>query len=185
MDGAATAEGPLVDGTGSFTVSTEVTLDGAEVATWDVGRAGQVVSQRASDGSTWGLWYEATGTTTVLDPDTFEEILVPVGVWRFGRLNADGTHVAVTSDEAARPDEPVRLTGVYDAQDQVVKLYVGTSQNGDGRVVPSPPGSGVFTVGGTTDGESWTRHLPGRIHDVRVWAGAAASSQQISELTSD
>lgn len=182
VDGAATADGPPVDGTGSFTVSTQVTLNGAEVSTWEVGRAGQVVGQRAADGSTWGLWYETTDTTWVLDPDTFELISVPVGFWRFGRLNADGTYVAVTSEEPARPDEPVRLTGVYDAQDGVIKLYVGTNQNGDARPVPSPSGTGGFTVGATTDGESRTRHLPGRIGDVRVWAGAAASSQQLAEM---
>ncbi|MFH8978456.1 hypothetical protein [Streptomyces sp. NPDC017890] len=44
-------------------------------------------------------------------------------------------------------------------------------------------GAGEFTVGATTDGDTWTRHLPARIKDVRVWAGAMASSQQISEVT--
>ncbi|MEU4148506.1 LamG domain-containing protein [Streptomyces parvulus] len=182
VDGAATADGPPVDGAGSFTVSTEVTLNGADVSTWEAGRAGQIVGQRAADGSTWGLWYETTGTTWVLDPDTFEQISVPVGFWRFGRLNADGTYVAVTSNEPARPDRPIRLTGVYDAQDGVIKLYVGTNQNGDARSVPNASGTGGFTVGATTDGESRTRHLPARIGDVRVWAGAAASSQQLLEM---
>ncbi|MYR42124.1 LamG-like jellyroll fold domain-containing protein [Streptomyces sp. SID5910] len=137
-------------------------MDGAAVCTWGTGRVGQVVGRRAADGSTWGLWYEAA---------------------RFGRLNADGTYAAVTSAEAARPDEPVRLTGVYDAQDGEVKLYIGTTQNGEAHSVPTPSGSGVLTVGGTTDGESWTRHLPGRIRDVRVWAGAADSAQQLMEMT--
>jgi len=183
VDGAATADGPLVDGTGSFTVSTEVTLDGAAVSTWDVGHIGQVVSRRAADGSTWGLWYEAAGMETVFDPDTFEEKLVPVGFWRFGRLNADGTYVAVASEEVARPDEPVRLTGVHNAQDGTIELYIGNVQNGSALSVTSAPGSGEFTVGATTDGDTRTQHLPARIKDIRVWAGAVSSSQQLSEVT--
>ncbi|MEU3735070.1 LamG domain-containing protein [Streptomyces sp. NPDC033538] len=183
VDGAAAAGGPLVDGTGSFTVSTEVTLDGAAVSTWDVGRVGQVVGRRAADGSTWGLWYRASGTSTVLDEDTLELKEVPVGFWCFGRLNADGTYDATTSVEAAQPDEPVRLTGVYDAQDGTIELYVGTHLNGDAKSFTNASGPGEFTVGGTTDGDTWTHHLPARIKDIGVWAGAMASAQQISEVT--
>lgn len=185
VDGAATADGPLVDGTGSFTVSTEVTLDGAAVSTWDVGHIGQVVSRRAADGSTWGLWYEAVGMETVFDPDTFEEKLVPVGLWRFGRLNADGTYVAVASEEVARTDEPVRLTGVHNAQDGTIELYIGDNRNGSALSVTNVPGPGEFTVGATTDGDTRTQHLPARIKDIRVWAGAVSSSQQLSEVTGD
>ncbi|WP_431997243.1 LamG-like jellyroll fold domain-containing protein [Streptomyces fungicidicus] len=185
VDGTATADGPLVDGTGSFTVSTEVTLEGAAVSTWDVGRVGQVVSQRAADGSTWGLWYEATGMETVLDPDTFEEKLIPVGLWRFGRMNADGTYVAAASEEAARTDEPVRLTGVYDAQEGTIELYIGEVRNGAALSVANAPGRGDFTVGAARDGDTLVHHLPARIADIRVWAGAMASSQQLSEVIGD
>jgi hypothetical protein len=182
VNGVAAADGPLVDGTGSFTVSTDVTLDGSAVASWPKGRVGHVLGWRAADGSTWGLWYEAGGMVTTWDPDALEEKLVPVGSWRFGRLDADGTYVAITSEESARTDEPVRLTGVHDAQAGTVELYVGHVPNGTPRPVPDPVGSGAFTVGAVTDGTSWTNHLPARIKDVRVWSGAVASSQQLSEV---
>ncbi|WP_078855573.1 LamG domain-containing protein [Streptomyces sp. MBT28] len=185
VNGAATADGPLLDGAGSFTVNTDVTLDGAAVSTWDVGRAGQVFARRTADGSTWGLWYEAAPMRTVFDPETFEEKLVPVGYWHFGRMNADGTYDAVVSDEAARTDVPVELTGVYDAQDGTIELYVGNRRNGGALTVANAPGPGEFTVGATTDGDTRTRHLPARINDIRVWAGAAGSSQQILEMTAD
>ncbi|MFI2411294.1 LamG domain-containing protein [Streptomyces sp. NPDC018947] len=183
VDGAATAGGPLVDGTGSFTVSTEVTLDGTEVATWDVGRVGYVFGWRAADGSTWGLWYEAAGLTTAFDPDTLEEILVPTGFWKFGRRNADGTHNAATSSEVARTNEPLRLTGVHDAQAGTVEFYIGKDRNGSPLSVPEPTGSGTFTIGGSLNGDTWTHHLPARVKDVKVWAGAVGSLQQLSDIT--
>ncbi|MGW0827433.1 LamG-like jellyroll fold domain-containing protein [Streptomyces sp. NPDC002845] len=185
VDGAAAADGPLVDDTGSFTVSAEVVLDGATISAKNVGYVGQVLGRRAGDGSAWGLWYEVTGMDTVLDPDTFEETTVPVGLWRFGRRNADGTHAAVTSDEPAQLDVPVRLTGVFDAQDGEVELYLGYDQNGGALPFTAAPGSGEFTVGSAMDGGSWTDHLPARVTDVRVWAGAMTSPQQISEVVGD
>ncbi|MFD5453437.1 LamG domain-containing protein [Streptomyces sp. NPDC127100] len=181
-NGAAAADGPLVDGTGSFTVSTDVTLDGSAVASWPKGRVGHVLGWRAADGSTFGLWYEAGGMTPAWDPDALEEKLVPVGSWRFGRLDADGTYVASSSADPVRTDEPVRLTGVRDAQAGTIELYVGGNPNGTRRPVPDPVGSGVFTVGAATDGTAWTNHVPARIKDVRVWSGAVASSQQLSEV---
>ncbi|MFV0134439.1 LamG domain-containing protein [Streptomyces sp. HMX87] len=182
VDDAAVANGPLVDDTGSFTVSTEVTLDGAALAEKEPGYVGMVLGRRSADGSTWGLWYEATGWTTVLDPETFEEKLVPVGLWRFGRLNTDGTYEAVSSEEAARTDTPVRLTAVHDAQDGTIALYIGSVRNGDARPFAAAPGSGAFTVGAATNGETRTHHLPARVKIVRVWDGAMASAQQVDEI---
>jgi hypothetical protein len=182
VNAAAVADGPLVDGTGSFTVSTDVTLDGSAVASWPKGRVGHVLGWRAADGSTLGLWYEAGGMMTTWDPDALEEKLVPVGSWRFGRLDADGTYVASSSADPVRTDEPVRLTGVHDAQAGTIELYVGHIPKGTRRPVPDPVGSGVFTVGAATDGTAWTNHVPARIKDVRVWSGAVASSQQLSEV---
>lgn len=180
VDGAATADGPLVDDTGSFTVSAEVTLDAAAISTKPVGFVGQVLGWRSADGSVWGLWYQVTGTRTVLDPDTFEEVAVPVGAWRFGRRNADGSQTAVTSDEPARLDGPVRLTGVHDAQDAMIELYVGSARNGGAVPFTATPGSGDFTVGAVPEAGSWTDRLPARVTGVRVWAGAMASPQQIA-----
>ncbi|WP_230196608.1 laminin G domain-containing protein [Streptomyces coriariae] len=184
-DGAATASGPLVDDTGSFTVSTAVELDGKMLAAKDVGYTGQVLGQRTADGSAWGLWYQLTGKETVLDEATAEERTVPVGKWHFGRLNADGTFSSVVSDESAAADSVVRLTGLFDAQAGTISLYLGHNQNGDALLFTAKAGGGDFAVGkGFTSG-AWKHYLPERITDVRVWAGAMASPDQIDVLIGD
>ncbi|MFE0332580.1 LamG domain protein jellyroll fold domain protein, partial [Streptomyces sp. NPDC058960] len=123
VDDAATTPGPVVDDTGSFTVTALASLDGDKLAAKPIGYTGQVLGQRTSDGSAWGLWYELTGKDTVLDEETLEEKTVPVGKWRFGRLNADGTFSSVISDDIAAVDGMVRLTGVFDAQAGTISLY--------------------------------------------------------------
>ncbi|MFR9800666.1 LamG domain protein jellyroll fold domain protein, partial [Streptomyces sp. MS06] len=67
VDGAATAAGPVVDDTGSFTVTTLASLDGDALAAKGVGYTGQVLGQRTADGSAWGFWYKLTGTAVVPD----------------------------------------------------------------------------------------------------------------------
>ncbi len=184
-DGAATAAGPLVDDTGSFTVTTAVELDGKKLAAKDIGYTGQVLGQRTADGSAWGLWYQLTGKETVLDEETAEERTVPVGKWHFGRLNADGKFSSVVSDESAEADSVVRLTGLFDAQAGTIRLYLGHNQNGDELMFTAKAGTGDFAVGrGFTSG-AWKHYLPERITDVRVWAGAMASPDQIDALVGD
>lgn len=183
--GAATAAGPLVDDTGSFTVTTLASLDGDKLVAKDIGYTGQVLGQRTADGSAWGLWFELTGKKTVLDEDTAEEKTVPVGFWRFGRLNTDGTFNAVTSDESAELDGPVRLTGVFDAQAGTVSLHVGGVQNDEPKAFTAAVGTGEFALGkGYADG-GWGHFVPASIADVRVWAGAMASPEQIEETVGD
>ena len=99
---AATVTGPVVDDTGSFTVTTEVELDQAALNAKGTGYIGQVLGQRTADGSAWGLWYEQTGTETRFDDDD-NPYEVPVGFWRFGRLaaDADGTFT-VTAETPTR-----------------------------------------------------------------------------------
>ncbi|WSW77722.1 LamG domain-containing protein [Streptomyces sp. NBC_00996] len=185
VDDAATAAGPLVDGTGSFTVTALASLDGDKLAAKDVGYSGQVLGQRTADGSAWGLWYELTGKQTITDPDTFEEKTVPVGFWRFGRLNADGTFSAVASDESALLDGMVRLTGVFDAQAGTISLYLGHTQNDDVKTFTAKVGSGDFAVGKGFTGGAWQHCLPGRVAEIRVWTGAMAGWEQIEERVGD
>ncbi len=185
VDDAATTAGPLVDDTGSFTVTALASLDGDKLAAKDAGYSGQVLGQRTEDGSAWGLWYELTGKQTITDPDTFEEKTVPVGFWRFGRLNADGTFSAVASDEAALLDGMVRLTGVFDAQAGTISLYLGHTQNGDVKTFTAKVGSGDFAVGKGFTGGSWQHYLPGRVAEIRVWTGAMAGWEQIEERVGD
>ncbi|MFJ7127906.1 LamG domain-containing protein [Streptomyces sp. NPDC098101] len=180
-DDAAVTAGPVVDGTGSFTVTTEVELDRARLHAKGTGFIGQVLGQRSADGSAWGLWYETTGTETRFD-DEDNPYEVPVGFWRFGRLDASGTFTAVDSDSAAVVGSRVRLTGVYDAQAGTIALYLDSTQNDTDTPYTATVGSGDFAVGKAYVGGSWGRHLPARVSDVRIWAGAAASGTQVDSL---
>ncbi|WP_432197264.1 LamG domain-containing protein [Streptomyces sp. bgisy027] len=185
VDDAATVAGPLVYDHASFTVSTLVELDSAKLLSKDIGYTGQVLGQRTADGSAWGFWYELTGKDTVLDEETLEETTVPVGIWHFGRLNADGTFSSVVSDEVAALDSLVRLTGTYDSLYGTISLYLGYGQNGDAKAFTVQLGSGDFAIGkGFTSG-AWRHYLPGRVAEVRLWAGAMASSEQIDERVGD
>ncbi|WWR53691.1 LamG domain-containing protein [Streptomyces sp. SCSIO 30461] len=185
VDDTATATGPVVDDTGSFTVTTLAAVDGAALAKKDVGYTGQVLGQRTADGSAWGLWYQLTGKDTVLDEETFEERTVPVGKWHFGRLNTDGTFSSVVSDEVAALDSPARLTGVYDSLNKTISLHLGYNQNGGDQVFTAKTGSGDFAIGkGFTSG-GWKHYLPARIAEVRLWAGAMASEKQIETRVGD
>ncbi|KFG10127.1 MULTISPECIES: LamG domain-containing protein [Streptomyces] len=185
VDDAATAPGPLVYDHAPFTVSTLVELNSAKLVSKDVGYTGQVLGQRTADGSAWGLWYELTGKDTVLDEETLEEVTKPVGVWHFGRLNADGTFSSVVSDEVAALDSPVRLTGIYDSVYGTISLYLGYGQNGDAKAFTVQLGSGDFAIGkGFTNG-AWKHYLPARVSEVRLWAGAMASPEQVEVRVGD
>ncbi|HET6354888.1 LamG domain-containing protein [Streptomyces sp.] len=186
-DGAATTAGPVVDDSGSFTVTTTVQLDKATLLTKQAGYVGQVVGQRTADGSSWGLWFELTGTKTEVDDDGNEHT-VPVGYWRFGRVNKDGTSTWVTSDEEAALGSPVRLTGIYDALSEggpVIRLYVGLAQNDSDKAYTALVGSGDLAVGKGYSSTAWGHFLPARIGEVRLWAGAMAGKDQIKAVIGD
>jgi hypothetical protein len=185
VDDAATVTGPLVDGTGAFTVTTTVALDGAKLATKAVGYSGGVLSQQSTGGLSWGFWYQLTGKDTVLDDVTLEERTVPVGKWHFGSLNTDGTFSSVVSDEVAAFDSPVRLTGVYDSVAGTISLYMGHNQNGDAKAFTAVVGSGTFAVGKGYANSAWGHYLPARIGEVRLFAGAVAGSDQIDTYIGD
>jgi hypothetical protein len=185
VDDAATAPGPLVYDHAAFTVSTLVELDGAKLASKPVGYTGQVLGQRTADGSAWGFWFELTDKRSVLDENTQEEKTVPVGFWHFGRLNADGTFSSVASQEGAALDSPVRLTGIYDSLSGKISLYLGYNQSGEAQEFTVKLGTGDFALGqGFTDG-TWKHHLPSRIRQVRLWAGAMAGWKQIETQVGD
>ncbi|MGW2840994.1 LamG-like jellyroll fold domain-containing protein [Streptomyces sp. NPDC001493] len=185
VDDAATASAPVVDDTGSFTVTTSVEVNGAKLGAEPVGYSGQVLGQRTATGSSWGLWYEVRGSETVLDEETLEESTVATGVWHFGRLEDDGTYSSVVSDEVALTDSPVRLTGVFDAQDGTISLYVGYNRNAEPRAFTAKAGSGEFAAGKGFTSSAWGHFLPERISEIRLWAGAMAGPDQISERVGD
>ncbi|MEW1996773.1 LamG domain-containing protein [Streptomyces coelicoflavus] len=185
VDDAATASGPVVDDTGSFTVTTLASLDGDKIASKPVGYTGQVLGQRTADGSAWGIWYKRTGSTTEFDEEAMEEKTVPEGYWYFGRLNSDGTFSAVASKESALMDGMVRLTGVFNAAEGTVSLYLSSVRNGDPEAFTAKIGSGAFAVGKGSSKGTWQHYLPAHVREARVWAGAMATHEQIDETVTD
>ncbi len=106
LDGAgeaATAAGPIVDDTGSFTVTTLASVNADTLAGKGVGYTGQVLGQKAADGSAWNIWFELTDLVSEFDDAVGDERLVPYGKWHFGRLNADGTSSSVVSARTPLP----------------------------------------------------------------------------------
>lgn len=177
VDDAATTPGPLVYDHSSFTVSTSVQLDGTKLLGKDIGYTGQVLGQRTANGSAWGFWFELTGK----DPD----INAPLGRWHFGRLEADGKFSSVVSEGIAAVDSEVRLTGIYNSLDGTISLYLSHVQNGDAKAYTVTLGSGDFAIGKGFSSGQWNHHLPARIHEVRLWAGAMASSEQLDKHVGD
>ncbi|MFI2415790.1 LamG domain-containing protein [Streptomyces sp. NPDC018947] len=184
-DDAAATVGPVVDDTGSFTVTTLAALDSDKLLAKPVGYAGQVLGQRATDGSAWGIWFERTGSTIVFDEETLEDKTVPEGFWRFGRLNADGTFSAVASREAAMLDGMVRLTGVFEAGTGTISLYLSRDINGEPQAFTAKAGSGEFTLGKGFSKDAWRHFLPASVAEARVWTGAMATAEQVGDIVGD
>lgn len=174
----ATAAGPVVDESGSFTATAWVTLDPAALADTSKSYAVQVLGQSGATQSSWGVWYEQPAGSTQ-------------GRWTFGRPDKDGTGAAWTKNQStafttAQLGVPVMLTVVYDAQAAAdpddasslgaLKLYVDSALMGDDGVsYPRPwQGSGAFEIGRAKINGAAARHFPGKIDSVRVWAGATS-----------
>ena len=178
--GYATATGPVVDDSGSFTATAWVTLDPAKLADTSKSYAVQVFGQSGTSQSSWGVWYEQPAGSTQ-------------GRWTFGRPDKDGTGAVWTRNDStafttAKLGVPVMLTVVYDAQAAAdaddtsklgaLKLYVDSAQMGDEDGVPYPApwqGGGVFEIGRAKINGAAARYFPGRIDSVRVWAGATST----------
>ncbi|WP_405810082.1 LamG domain-containing protein [Streptomyces sp. NBC_01520] len=184
--GAGTTTGPLVDDSGSFTVSTHVALDTAKLVNKPIGYQAQILGQRTTTGSSWSIWFELTGTDMIPDEDTGELQTVVLGQWHFGRLTADGTGTSVVSDTVTLGDgEEVSPTGIYDAQagtTGTISLYLDADQKGIPLVYTAAIGSGEFAVGKGYLNSVWGNYLPGRITRVRVWAGALSNSDQVTAV---
>ncbi|WP_435836222.1 LamG-like jellyroll fold domain-containing protein [Streptomyces anulatus] len=176
----ATATGPVVDDSGSFTATAWVTLDPAKLADTSKSYAVQVFGQSGTSQSSWGVWYEQPAGSTQ-------------GRWTFGRPDKDGTGAVWTESEStafttAALGVPVMVTVVYDAQSAAnpgdtsklggLKLYVDSALMGDeDGVAYSAPwqGSGAFEIGRAKINGAAARYYPGKIDSVRVWAGATST----------
>ncbi|MFE7950707.1 LamG domain-containing protein [Streptomyces sp. NPDC057426] len=192
VDDSASTARPPVDDTGSFSVSTAVDVDTEKLKGMANESRMQVVGQQTGTGSSWGIWFEKTGMRDaevdagedpVIDEETGEVIVkqVPVGRWHFGRLTSDGTGVSVQSDELVTPEGEVQVTGVFDTTSQTVRLYVGGAQHGVPLAYQSTLGSD-FTVGKGRTGTAWGSFLPGKISDIRLWAGALSNDAQVQAV---
>ncbi|MDH6455487.1 hypothetical protein M2155_007986 [Streptomyces sp. SAI-119] len=176
----ATATGPIVDDTGSFTATAWVTLNPAKFADTSKAYAVQVMGQSGTSQSAWGVWYEQPAGSTQ-------------GRWTFGRPDKDGTGAAWTTSVSdarttAQLGVPVMLTVVYDAQAAAdandtsklgrLKLYVDSAQMGAEEGVPyTAPwqGGGAFEIGQAKINGAPARYFPGMLDSVRVWAGATST----------
>ncbi|WP_079143887.1 LamG-like jellyroll fold domain-containing protein [Streptomyces luteocolor] len=195
--GYAAGVGPVVDETGSFTVSARVRLNKALLAAKPVGYRGLVAAQSTPVGkeSSWALWVEK------LSADAYQ--------WRFGRsaVDASGKVIDTALAPAQEPigdkewDTWVDVTGVFDAgldftDDQgkqqfgLAQLYVGPfAQQGEedpGLGTPQQ-GSGALTAGRGSAKGTTGHYLPGDLAKLRVWTGAMSQGQvssQIADLAS-
>ncbi|MFJ6995357.1 LamG domain-containing protein [Streptomyces sp. NPDC003090] len=169
--GHAATEGPVVDETGSFTVSARVRVDSAAMAANPDGYRALVAGQRAGTEYSWALWLKKYAE------DAYR--------WEFTRtsLGADGQPaetVTFGSSEYAALDTWVELTGVYDTVDTTgagkLSLYVDGMEQMSWRptdLMHAQQGTGALTVGGDASGGTTTAHaLPGAVQTLRVWTGA-------------
>ncbi|MEV5342019.1 LamG domain-containing protein [Streptomyces sp. NPDC052676] len=195
LDGAAgyaAATGPVIDETGSFTVSASVRLNSEALNSKPVGYQAQVAGQRMGAESSWALW--------VIKPAD------GVYQWQFTRtaVGADGKvtqSAEVPAADVADTDTWVQITGTFDAQEQwewtdltngttemrygKLHLYVGEhdqpSEGAAGFTAPQQ-GSGELSLGRGTAAGTTGKYLPGGLQDLRIWTGAMTADQVRSQV---
>ncbi|MFI1682651.1 MULTISPECIES: LamG-like jellyroll fold domain-containing protein [unclassified Streptomyces] len=171
--------GPVVDETGSFTVTADVKLDGAKFAAMKVGSRAQVFGQSTPDGkeSSWALWVEKVSADGYL--------------WHFGRTATDAagkvlSTASVPSETSAEMDTWVQVTGVYDATEEVDGGYGNThlylseteqAQEGGAAFPAVEQGGGELAAGRGRAGGVNGHYLPASLDEVRVWTGAMTADQ--------
>ncbi|WP_329337044.1 LamG domain-containing protein [Streptomyces sp. NBC_01352] len=184
-DNAASSDG-VVDDTGSFTVTTVVSPDLEALAAKGTGYVAQVVGKRDKDAtSNWGVFFEVTGKSTVAvetsDGDIVEKT-VATGFWHFGRYNDDGTFTSQVSEEATTDSGEVRITGVYSAQDGTAALYLNDNLQHTAVSYVTDFSAETLAVGNGYTSGAWGHFLPGLVGEVRLWAGAASDTEQITSM---
>lgn len=167
-DVAATAR-PVIATHNSFTVMATVKLDAVPVG------AATAVSQDGTAASGFQLGYRSTdcaGGAT--------------GCWSFAMSTSDavGTSVLATSTTSANVGEWVHLTGVHDAGNDTLQLYVcaleGDLDPGDPVTTPFTAtwdATGPFRVGQARQGTTPTAGFAGAVADVQVLDGVVQPAQ--------
>jgi hypothetical protein len=191
--GYAAATGPVIDESGSFTVSTSVRLDASALKAKPVGYKAQVAAQRMGRESSWSLW--------VVKPAD------GVYQWKFTRtaVGSDGKvtqSAEVPAADVAATDTWVQITGVFNAQETwewtdpsdgsktetrygKLHLYVGEfDQPSEGEAGFTTPqqGSGELSLGRGTTAGSTGNYLPGALQDLRIWTGSMTADQVRSQV---
>ncbi|GGT54245.1 hypothetical protein GCM10010271_67640 [Streptomyces kurssanovii] len=195
VSGYAGTAGPLLDETGSFTVSARVRLNSVGLAGKPVGYQAQVAGQRLGGESSWALW------AVKVAQDTYQ--------WKFTRTAVDTSGGVVEQAQVAQMDdvatvgEWVDVTGVFDAQrawdwtdpaDPMktetrygqIRLYVGNAAIAAGETsgfTDARHGSGEMAVGrGAKAGTTANTYLPGDLQQLRIWSGAMTTEQVSSQV---
>ncbi|MFI6546306.1 LamG-like jellyroll fold domain-containing protein [Streptomyces prunicolor] len=182
----ASANGPIVDSQGDFTVAAWAKLDAASLADTSVAHHMRVATQSGGVRDSWGLWYDQDAGSAQ-------------GMWVFGRTTADAAGTAATvvkvpattaSAQLVDPGDWTLLTGVYDGAHHQLFLYVnGVRQGaqgdtdtdddtGDGVVFDqSWQATGTFNIGrGRISTGAYSDFAHSLVDDVRVWTGVVSDT---------
>ncbi|MFI8104013.1 LamG domain-containing protein [Streptomyces sp. NPDC086023] len=173
--GAGTLPAPALDDTGSFTATARVELDHDKLMSLPVNTKVHVMGQRTSAGSAWSIWYEKTGVVMGRDADLNEVPVDVKGKWHFGRLGS--TSYTSASSNTIEGTSQLQVTGVFDAQEGEISLYLGDGIHERGQEFTAQAGNGTFAVGKGYVGGQWGGYLPGRIREARLWVGAFDDNQ--------
>ncbi|MDT0546972.1 LamG domain-containing protein, partial [Streptomyces lonegramiae] len=190
--GYASATGPVVDETGSFTVSARVRLNKTLLAAKPVGYRGLVAAQATPVGkeSSWALWVEKPAEN--------------VYRWKFGRtaVDSNGKVTDTAIDMGQEPvgdkewDTWVDVTGVFDSglpfsggdgseRFGAAQLFIGqfAQQGGDDLGLDTvQQGGGSLSAGRGSGGGATGHYLPGDLAKVRIWVGAMTRDQVTSQI---
>lgn len=187
LDGAkgyAAASGPVIDETGSFTVSARVRVDSALWAAKPNGYRATVAGQKLANESSWAL---------VLTKIVGEE--ASWYVWSFERTAVDARgkvteRVKLQSNTAMEPEQfdvPLDVTGVFNAagtspgavhnRPGELALYISTTAVGGSAYAElTSQGTGELAAGrGASDGTTG-HYFPGGLERLRLWSGAMTAN---------
>lgn len=171
-EGHATASAVL-DNSGSFSVAGWVNLSAdSKLEDLTSAHSPTVFSHPGTQRDAFRLWYR-------------QEAGEAVGDWNFGLFTNDvlgGSGAMTTSDEVNSPSGWVHVVGVFDSAAQSIKLYVTGERQGDEdgalyKGVFQPTGPQMIGRGRRHDNGQWGNLLPGRLDDLRVYAGVLSEAE--------
>jgi DNA-directed RNA polymerase specialized sigma24 family protein len=163
---AAVANGPVIDTENSFTVSARVTLN-------DLDDFHAVISQDADQSSGFMLQYD--------DEDRWEMRIPLEDEEDTSEADAD----EASSDFGAEPGVPTHLVGVYDDEDDEIRLYVDGELVGTDSHDSDFASNGDFAVGRGLSGGDPFRGLRGSVDDVRAFNRALNDRQAAALFRED